>query len=152
MTSLFTLVPYYCFGTFQKNKLTGYSSLIIRANPNHTAAHIVISGLLIALPKMCILHWREICSLQVLSLHSLLEGFRTESLLCIDSLNHSLKPNARKKWTFIKAHTNHTAAPIVKSGSVIVFLKMNTVEIHNSRKNGCSKVRHFCKICKNAWL
>ena len=27
MTSLFTLVPYYCFGTFQKNKLTGYSSL-----------------------------------------------------------------------------------------------------------------------------
>ena len=27
MTSLFTLVPYYCFGTFQKNKLTGYCSL-----------------------------------------------------------------------------------------------------------------------------
>ena len=27
MTSLFTLVPYYCFGTFQKNKLTVYSSL-----------------------------------------------------------------------------------------------------------------------------
>ena len=27
MTSLFTLVPYYCIGTFQKNKLTGYSSL-----------------------------------------------------------------------------------------------------------------------------
>ena len=26
MTSLFILVPYYCFGTFQKNKLTGYSS------------------------------------------------------------------------------------------------------------------------------
>ena len=27
MTSSFTLVPYYCIGTFQKNKLTGYSSL-----------------------------------------------------------------------------------------------------------------------------
>ena len=30
MTSLFTLVPYYCIGTFQKNKLTGYSSLNTR--------------------------------------------------------------------------------------------------------------------------
>ena len=25
---MFTLVPYYCIGTFQKNKLTGYSSLL----------------------------------------------------------------------------------------------------------------------------
>ena len=78
MTSSFTLVPYYCIGTFPKNELTGYSSLIIRANPNHTAAHIVISGLLIALPKMCILHWREICSKQVLSLRSLLVGLMAE--------------------------------------------------------------------------
>ena len=48
----------------------------------------------------------------------------------------------------MKAHTNHTAAPIVKSGSVIVFLKMNIVELHNSRKMVALKSCNFARSAK----
>jgi len=41
MTSLFTLVPYYCIGTFQKNKLTGYSSLIRRSKTADLVRNLV---------------------------------------------------------------------------------------------------------------
>ena len=95
----------------------------MKAHTNHTAAPIVKSGLVIAFSKIGGLHRREICAAKVLPLHSLLEGFRPESLSCIDSLNHSLTHNACKK-TFTKAHTNHMAAPIVKSGLVIAFWKI----------------------------
>ena len=96
----------------------------IKAHTNNTAAPIVKSGLVIALSKICSLHRREIDEAKVLSLHSLLEGFRAEFLSSLESLNHSVRPNARKKWTFIKAHTNNTAAPIVKSGLVIALSKI----------------------------
>ena len=115
----------------------------IKAHTNHTAAPIVKSGLIIAFSKICGLHRREICAAKVLSLHSLLERFRAESFSCLESLNHSLKPNASNKWTFIKAHTNHTAAPIVKSGLVIGFSKICGLQ----RREICAaKLKKWCQV------
>ena len=97
---------------------------IITAYTNHLGVPIVISGFLIAFSKICSLHRREISSLHVLSLHSPHEGFRAKSPSYLKSLNHSLVTDERKKWTIIKAYTNHLGVPIVISALLIAFSKI----------------------------
>ena len=96
----------------------------IKAYTNHLGVPIVISGFLIAFSKICSLHRREISSLHVLSLHSPHECFRAKSPSFLESLNHSLVTDERKKWTIITAYTNHLGVPIVISGLLIAFSKI----------------------------
>ena len=91
------------------------------------AAPIVKSGLVIAFSKICGLQRREICPAKVLSLYSLLEGFRPESLSCIDSLPFSILlffVSVIKRLTFYNIFTQIKGIIVFEGQISITYVKM----------------------------
>ena len=67
MTSLFTLVPYYCIGTFQKNKLTEYFLCfqLFSTSVMQKKRCMNNCGLFCAFPWKSALQWRNAVVLQI---------------------------------------------------------------------------------------